>query len=327
MGKRRDWSKIGEVVEKIRELGLTYREGAARFGVKVSDLYEFNHRVNHAVDGSRKFVLGTKHPFSCEWEAVARSPVVFVAEGIIYYLSVKSLEPNPPPGLALLGNQLGFAPELLAGTQTLVSALDNDRGGDSALVELKVLYPEKELRIYDLEGHKDPNALLLAMVLPAAERAAQVQPTRAARIREKAEPTVAAGNDTATPVGMGLQKGVQGGLILAHQRVSAIVPVPVRAKGENFLERYDKKAKLSPIMGNVCFTPSCYFLAAKAPRGRTRFCLRCAVETRQPLLTTAALPRRSPTRTPCQLRSSSPSPTPGNDYLERRTSPSLLPSR
>jgi DNA primase len=118
---------------------------------------------NHAVDGSSKFVLGTKHAFSCEWEAVQRSKVVLVAEGIIDYLSVKSLEQEPPAGLALLGNQLCFAPALLEGTQTLVSALDNDRGGDSALVDLKVLYPEKELRIYDLEGHKDPNALLRAV--------------------------------------------------------------------------------------------------------------------------------------------------------------------
>jgi DNA primase len=118
---------------------------------------------NHAVEGSGKFVLGTKHAFSCEWEAVKGSKVVFLSEGIIDYLSVKSLELAPPPGLALLGNQLCFAPALLEGAQTLVSALDNDRGGDSALVDLKERYPEKELRIYDLEGHKDPNALLMAV--------------------------------------------------------------------------------------------------------------------------------------------------------------------
>lgn len=118
---------------------------------------------NHAVEGSGKFVLGNKHPFSCEWEAVKHSKVVFVSEGIIDYLSVKSLEQAPPPGLALLGNQLCFAPALLEGAQILVSALDNDQGGDSALVDLKERYPEKELRIYDLEGHKDPNELLVAV--------------------------------------------------------------------------------------------------------------------------------------------------------------------
>jgi transposase len=45
MGTRRDWSKIGQVVAKIQELGLTYREGAKRFGVKAHDLYCYNHRV------------------------------------------------------------------------------------------------------------------------------------------------------------------------------------------------------------------------------------------------------------------------------------------
>lgn len=44
MGKRRDWSKVGEVVEKIGELGLTYEEGAERFGIKVGLLYEYNRR-------------------------------------------------------------------------------------------------------------------------------------------------------------------------------------------------------------------------------------------------------------------------------------------
>ena len=91
---------------------------------------------------------------------------------------------------------------------------------------------------------------------------------------KKADSAVAAASDTATQVGIRLQDEVQRGLILAHERVSAIVLVPVRAKRENFLERYDKKAKLSPIMQSVTFTPSCYFIAAKASRGRTRFFLR-----------------------------------------------------
>ena len=46
MAKRRDWSKIGEVVERIRELSLTYKEGADRFGLKVHDLYDYNHLQN-----------------------------------------------------------------------------------------------------------------------------------------------------------------------------------------------------------------------------------------------------------------------------------------
>jgi len=46
MGKRRDWEKIGEVVEKIRELQLTYKEGADRCGVKLDDVYDYNRREN-----------------------------------------------------------------------------------------------------------------------------------------------------------------------------------------------------------------------------------------------------------------------------------------
>lgn len=118
---------------------------------------------NHAVEDSGKFVLGTKSPFSCEWEAVKRAKLVFLSEGVIDYFSVKSLELVPPPGLALLGNQLCFDEALLEGAETLLSAMDNDRGGDSAVLDLKERYPKKEVRLYDLEGHKDPNELLVAV--------------------------------------------------------------------------------------------------------------------------------------------------------------------
>jgi hypothetical protein len=90
-------------------------------------------------------------------------------------------------------------------------------------------------------------------------------------MREKADSAVAAASDTVTQVGIRLQDGVQRGLILAHERVSAIVLVPVRAKRENLLERYDKKAKLSVTIEKLTFTPSSYRIEAKASRGRTRF--------------------------------------------------------
>ena len=44
--KRRDWEKIGTIAAKIRELKLTYKEGAERFGIKVWDLYDYNKRRN-----------------------------------------------------------------------------------------------------------------------------------------------------------------------------------------------------------------------------------------------------------------------------------------
>jgi hypothetical protein len=118
---------------------------------------------NHAIEGREKFVLGVKIPFSREWPELRRAKVIFLAEGIIDYLSVKTLELTPPPGLALLGNQLLFEPSLLQGAERLLSALDNDRGGMSAVLDLKAMYPDKEVEVYDLEGHKDPNELLMAV--------------------------------------------------------------------------------------------------------------------------------------------------------------------
>jgi len=117
---------------------------------------------NHAVEGGGKFVLGAKSAFTCEWEAVKHARVVFLCEGIIDYLSVKSLEVAPSAGLALLGNQLCFEPALLERAQVLLAAMDDDRGGNSAVLDLKERYPDKEVRVYDLEGYKDPNELLMA---------------------------------------------------------------------------------------------------------------------------------------------------------------------
>jgi transposase InsO family protein len=45
MGKKRDWSKIGEIVKKIKDHNLTYQEGADQFGIKVRTIYEYNKRI------------------------------------------------------------------------------------------------------------------------------------------------------------------------------------------------------------------------------------------------------------------------------------------
>ncbi len=65
MAKRRDWAKVGEVVEKIRKMGLTYVEGAARFGMDLDVLYDYNRRVNReaqekAAAGGREKRRGDK---------------------------------------------------------------------------------------------------------------------------------------------------------------------------------------------------------------------------------------------------------------------------
>jgi transposase InsO family protein len=46
MSKKHDWAKVGDIVEKIRKLGLPYSEGAKRFGINLGLLYEYNRKVN-----------------------------------------------------------------------------------------------------------------------------------------------------------------------------------------------------------------------------------------------------------------------------------------
>jgi len=51
MKKRRDWEKVEEIVAKIKELGLTYKDGAERYGIKVGVLYEYNKREKKKAHG------------------------------------------------------------------------------------------------------------------------------------------------------------------------------------------------------------------------------------------------------------------------------------
>jgi transposase InsO family protein len=64
MAKRRDWDKVGEVVTKIKELGLSYREGAERFGTDVRVLYEYSkyRKGRSSGEGSAEANCGTKDP-------------------------------------------------------------------------------------------------------------------------------------------------------------------------------------------------------------------------------------------------------------------------
>ena len=109
------------------------------------------------------------------------------------------------------------------------------------------------------------------MMLPAAERTAQVPPACVAGMREEANPASRAGSRTITKPGVGLQDRVQRGLILPDKRAGAVVPMPIRAKREKPLDGYGKKARLSTIMSIVLHTPSSYLFDANASRGRARF--------------------------------------------------------
>ena len=107
---------------------------------------------NHEIEGSGKFVLGRKSAYSRDWGRLPSSIEAFIVEGIIDYLSIKTLEGDDPVGLALLGNQLIFDSSILAGCHRLLGAFDDDRGGTAAFVDLVEMYPDKELKQYRLEA-------------------------------------------------------------------------------------------------------------------------------------------------------------------------------
>ena len=119
---------------------------------------------NHQVESKGKFVLGKKHLFTLDWAVLPGAQKVFISEGIIDYLSIKTLEPDLP-GVALLGNALNFDESLFQSTTVLISALDCDAGGIKALLSLKEKYPGKEISPYNLAGCKDPNEYLQTLAM------------------------------------------------------------------------------------------------------------------------------------------------------------------
>jgi len=62
MAKKQDWGKVGEIVAKVRELGLSYKEGAERFGVKPWLLYDYNKKANRASKEAGVAVAPSQEP-------------------------------------------------------------------------------------------------------------------------------------------------------------------------------------------------------------------------------------------------------------------------
>jgi hypothetical protein len=107
-------------------------------------------------------------------------------------------------------------------------------------------------------------------MITAAERAAQIRSGGVAGMDQKPDPTVATGRDAILKMGMFGQGGVQGPLILLNERLSAVVLMPVLAKGENFRQGYQKSARFSAMIERLLCISSSYFLDAKASSGRAR---------------------------------------------------------
>ena len=112
---------------------------------------------NHQIEGEGKFVLGQKHPFSLDWKELPISDRVFVTESVIDYLSIKTIEGFEFRGVALLGNVVNFSSEIFGSAREIVSALDGDRGGFRAFLDLEEKYNDRMLRVYDFGVSKDAN--------------------------------------------------------------------------------------------------------------------------------------------------------------------------
>lgn len=110
--------------------------------------------------------------------------------------------------------------------------------------------------------------LLAAVVLAAAKRTAEIPPIRVPRMRQEANPAMAAKHRTACQTGMIAQDGIERELILTNKRISAVLPVPIRPKRKEFPDGYDKNARFSVKMLSVLDISSSYSLDAKASRGR-----------------------------------------------------------
>lgn len=130
---------------------------------------------NHQVDGAGKFVLGGKHPFSLDWQELPYSQRVFVTESIIDYLSIKTLDGFSFRGLALLGNVVNFSGTLFASASEIVSALDGDRGGFGAFLDLEECFSDRVVQVYDFGDSKDANEHLQKQKMRKSSKHLSVQ--------------------------------------------------------------------------------------------------------------------------------------------------------
>jgi DNA primase len=117
---------------------------------------------NHQIGGGGKFVLGKKHAFSLDWSRLASAEAVYVCEGIIDYLSLKSLEGEDICSIALLGRDIKSAVHFLSSASRIISALDTDEAGVEAYLDLDAEFYDKEISVYNFDGGKDANEYLQA---------------------------------------------------------------------------------------------------------------------------------------------------------------------
>ena len=142
-------------------------------------------------------------------------------------------------------------------------------------------------------------ATLATMVLSAAKGTAEIPTTRIARMREEANPAVAAAHRAVRQIRTIPQDGIQRQLILTNERKGAVVLMPVLAKRENFRDGYRKTVKFSVKMLIVLCISSSYSLDAKASRCRARIFYARAIKTVPRTRTTVPRVSRWPTPAFC----------------------------
>lgn len=105
-------------------------------------------------------------------------------------------------------------------------------------------------------------------MLAATEGTTEVPTMRIARMRQETNSAMAAVDRAAFQIGMSAQDGIQRELILANQRTSAVVLMPIRAKRETFPDGYDKNARFSVKMLSLLCISLSYSADANAARRR-----------------------------------------------------------
>jgi len=134
---------------------------------------------NRCLEGEEKFLLGERWGFCLEWEQLAQAESVYVCEGIIDALSLKSLLGPETVVVALQGNHLTASmANLLACAKQIIAAVDADTGGDRLWEQLCKQFTGTRLKRFDLEGCADPNALLQARRSRAQQRKGRLSPEK-----------------------------------------------------------------------------------------------------------------------------------------------------
>ncbi len=118
----------------------------------------FNRLIDGPADRD-KFLLGRQHPFCVDWKRLAGAREICLCEGVVDALSLLTLEPGAAvvalPGAHFDPSRLDLPP----GTR-LVDAFDDDEAGRAAGERLRLAFPDRAIRRFDLMGAHDLNDFL-----------------------------------------------------------------------------------------------------------------------------------------------------------------------